>query len=114
MEDPVQLAQMSQDDLYESLGKHLTMRQAFPLTKPQQVERGKQWFTAKLTTLRTNICPKVPQILTKDSDEKTLILSIGDIIATVVIGVPPLVVSALIVKIGVKTFCQGPPVQSAK
>ena len=107
MDDPVQLLQLTEDDLFESLGKHLTARQAFPLTKLQMVERGKQWFTAKLALFRTNICPKVPQILTQDSDEKTVILSIADIIANAVIGAPPIMVAALIVKIGVKNLCQG-------
>lgn len=114
MKDQIQLAQLSEDDLYASLGQHLTARQAFPLTKPQQIQRGQQWFTAKLATFRTSVCPELPRILAEDSDEKTLILSIGDIIATAVIGVPPLVVSALIVKIGVKTLCPGSTAQTPK
>jgi hypothetical protein len=114
VDDLIQLMQLTEDELFESLGKHLTARQAFPLSKSQMVERGKQWFTAKLVLFRTHICPKVPQILAQDSDEKTVILSIADIIANSVIGVPPLMVAALIVKIGVKTLCQESPMQSPK
>jgi hypothetical protein len=114
VDDPLQLLQLTEDELFESLGRHLTARQAFPLTKSQMVERGQQWFKAKMALFRTYICPKVPQILAQDSDEKTVILSIADIIANAVIGVPPLMVAALIVKIGVKTFCQGSPAQSPK
>ncbi|MDJ0646887.1 MAG: hypothetical protein QNJ57_12970 [Flavobacteriaceae bacterium] len=73
---------------------------------------GNSWFLKYKKRIKSEICVKWDfcEKLKSETykDNVTLIASIGDIIAGIFIGVPPFVVSTLLVKSGLTKFCACP------
>ena len=104
------LIDKSEAELYETLGKELTSKQAFPLSGAEALGRGKAWFNAHLTAFRSVICSESSfKFLTEENDTKTAMIAVAELIAKVTTGVAPVTVAALLVKIGVKKICQNRP-----
>jgi hypothetical protein len=97
---------LNKEELFELIGKDLTARQAFPLSKDELAERGKNWFIAKIDTFRDVLCSnKNKKYLVEDSGTKTAVLAISDLLASVCFGVSPVTVAAILLKIGIRNLC---------
>jgi hypothetical protein len=97
------------DEMYLEIGKQLVGEHdaALPLTHSQYIERGKKWFEKKISTFQETICNNEPikKVFTENSEEKALIMAIADLIASATMGVSPITVATLVVKIGADKFC---------
>ena len=98
------------DDLYSIIG---TLSHPGVSFHPKgQISAGKDYFHSIHDRLTTTIChdwdmcTKISDPRWQDSVQLTSV--IGDLISTIAVGVPPLTISSLIIKIGVRTFCNCP------
>jgi len=96
----------SQEQLLEIIGQELLGSSGLSFDSDQLITFGRNWFEKQLPHLRENVCTNiVTQHLLKNTDEVILIGAIVDIISSVCVGVTPATVATLIVKIGLKEFC---------
>ena len=103
------LLNASTEELFELLGRDLAGRQAFPLSSEELVEQAKGWFSAQTKTIQAAICtPSIAKIFVAECDERELLLGLADILVEKQFGVAPLTLSALVLKIGLKKFCNWP------
>jgi hypothetical protein len=104
-----QLLNASTDELFELLGRDLVGKQAFPLSSEELIERAKGWFSAQTGRIQAVICtPSVAEGFIVDSDERKLMLALADLLLKAHFGVGPVTLSSLVVKIGLKKFCNWP------
>lgn len=82
--------------------------------EPSQEERrlkGESWFEVNRQKLKEAVCEneKLLVAISKvgSDDQVSLGLLIADAITSITIGVPPVFIAALIVKIGVNSLCNG-------
>jgi hypothetical protein len=99
------LLQLKEDDLYALIGDDLAGPQAFPLTQSELIERGQAWFNANLDRLRAVVCPHAKQ-LTEETEARSALIAVADLLAGVILHVAPVKVAALILKVGVKKLCR--------
>ena len=103
------LLNASTDELFELLGRDLVGQQAFPLSPEELIERAQGWFSAQSATIQAAICsPSVAESFVAQSDERQLLLVLADILFKANLGVAPLTLSAFVLKIGLKKFCNWP------
>jgi hypothetical protein len=103
--------QLDETDLFSVVGVYA----AAPGTcfSPQgQIETGKTAFEKLRASLKSKLCDEwdLCSKLKEDryNDPINLIAAIGDAIAGLTIGVPPLVISTLIFKMGIRQLCEAP------
>lgn len=102
------LKDLSADELFFELGGSLIGRQAAPVPEDEQRSTGRRWFEAKRELLQSIICnsEKVRRQHERLAAEgTTVIAAIADLVSGVCVGVSPFVVSALVVKHGLDSFC---------
>jgi hypothetical protein len=72
-------------------------------------EFGKKWIDANKKALQDRICKsdQIEKIIRKvgDNDELSAGLIICDLVSSLLISIPPFFISALLMKIGIKKFC---------
>jgi hypothetical protein len=100
---------LGESELLQSLGEQVTGLQAFPLQPEELAERGARWLKAKTTYLQECICsaPQVRSFATNDKDKDVVAVAIevAKLLAGLVLPVNPVTLAVLIVKGGLKTFC---------
>jgi hypothetical protein len=107
-------SELSEYELFTIVGENLIsddkMGDFNVLNSPEKLyQLGKKWFLSNINDLQSKICnSKIIAELTSEqnSNKKELIIAIGDVIAGITIGFPPLLIANLIVKIGVEQFCR--------
>ncbi len=101
----------SEDDLAAIIGYVLNQNKlnASPEGKQRLIERGRLWIDANFSKLKPRICKnsRVKEFVESGKDSNIeLCMIIADAIATQVTIVPPLTISAWIIKKGVKKICE--------
>lgn len=97
--------------LYFDIGEQLSHSEAFlvPLSPKNYVKASRIWMEEKIGDFRELICPsQIVQAVLVDQDNQdleALVLAIADLVAGVCLGVSPVTVSVLLVKIGLKKLC---------
>jgi len=82
-----------------------------PLDKNSLIEIGKKWLLSKETRLRSIVCgnPRLTAYLVEANpqrqDQETGALLIADLIVTVCGGIPAIYVAVLLIKIGLRSWC---------
>ncbi len=75
-----------------------------------QIEAGKKKFKEIEELLYQKICIEwkfYEHLDNQDFQDKvSFIASLGDVITTLAVGIPPFIISTLIVKIGIRKFCR--------
>jgi hypothetical protein len=101
------------EELYAAIGFSLlkTKMGVSPLSQSELAGKGKDWFNSRVSTFKSFVCENdefQERIKSIDqSDEAKLCLMLADIIAQSCVGVPPVCISALILKVGLTRFCDG-------
>ena len=101
--------QLDEDALYSLIPPHLPEYRGAVFMTPGQIEAGKKEFEKRTVTLRErlckewNLCAKIKDPSVDDAVK--LVVTIGDVIAIHTGGIPPFLVSSLLVKIGLRRFC---------
>jgi len=110
-EDLAIALEKSCDDLYIDLGRDLFSSQkgALPLPIKRYKEAAKQWYIDNHAQLKKKICSDERVInYINDAKSKNRVLlgsAILDLISSIVTGVSPVTVTALIVNEGIESFC---------
>ena len=98
----------SENDLLAMLGADLTSKQALPLQPAQLIERGQRWLMAQYSDLQSFVCASdnIKTFALAKNDDAEIVVEIAKLIAGIVLPVNPIIVSVLIVKRGLKSFCE--------
>jgi hypothetical protein len=101
---------MDEEQLYAILPSYIPEYRGTLFAPNRQVMVGKELFHEMQGDLQKvlcedwHLCDKID--LPKWDDSVTLVATIGDLIATHVVGtIPPFVIATLLVKIGLRAFC---------
>ena len=95
------------DELFDSIGKEILSNDlhASPPDKKKNIKLGMNWFEMKKSDFNQVICTDNNALGKITSDETLLVSAISDLIAGICIGVTPMTVAYLIVKIGLGRLC---------
>jgi hypothetical protein len=101
------------DTLLATIGYHISNAElgVAPNDKQTLIEKGRLWLQNHTTELQEQICSntKVQSLLRVGDDENNdvheLIIVVIDIIAAIYVGVPAVSVAVLLVKIGLRRWC---------
>lgn len=70
-------------------------------------ERGRRLFYNIRDEIEKIVCPQQEALLKKSNgDHVLLIITIADVLAAAQIGFPPLIISAIVTRIGIKNLCK--------
>jgi len=112
LNDPELVLQLTEEQRLILIGYSASMSElgAAPKGEHELKKRGETWFNTFILNIKPYICESERIIklrtLVEDQNEVQLCLTIADIIVTAVGStIPPFVVSAQIVKIGLKNIC---------
>ncbi len=96
------------DDIFELMGQELSAEEApaFPISRSEAIKRAKKWYYERIGKIGKAICEDSNiRSLVENNDTKNLIIAVSDLIASICIGVSPIAVSYLLVKLGLKSLC---------
>jgi len=98
---------LTQDQLFIILGKELSSNLVLPLDNDELKERGKIWFERMTFSFKTKICQSSFILsITEEHDTAKLITGIADLIVSILPPhIAPFTVASIILKIGLKKFC---------
>lgn len=105
-----QLLEMGEDELYATIPMYIPEYEDSVFSPQKRVEVGRNTFRAyqdKLTKIiceEWNFCERINK--SDWSDTVDLVAAIADVIATAVSGIPPFIIGTLLVKIGIRKFCE--------
>ena len=101
MENINNLLKLSEEELYKQLGDALPATRSFG----NLTDKGKRWIKNNKTNLAELICPKYKNLKRKTEVETIteIAATLGDVLAG---GIPVFIVAALIVKLGLNSFCK--------
>lgn len=99
----------SVDDLFVEIAKETTGAGLLPEDRTEQVRVGKHRFQAIKELVVSKVChQQVRSTLGAESDPIKLAAAIGDVLCSMLTGIPLVIVSMLIAKIGLDAFCPKP------
>jgi hypothetical protein len=98
------------DTLYALLDLARSSEEAVLYAPGLEVERGKRQLLELVPTLRRSICQDWGYCSKRNEpdlqDNITVIAAVSDVIATAVIGFPPVLIATILVKKGLTAFCR--------
>jgi len=102
----------SYDDLLTRLGQELVGTGVRPQPRETLIEHAKQYLSTQADELRQAVCSNdaVQEVLSipQSADRQLqLVTAVSDVLATILIGIPPFTIAVLIVRVGLDTFCAG-------
>ncbi|VAW56389.1 hypothetical protein MNBD_GAMMA07-2733 [hydrothermal vent metagenome] len=108
--DIKEIASLNSNEIYELIGRELSESMELGETEPEEYQdRGKRWIKKYKDQLQKTICGGfVAETILNEKrqwDQVLLIASITDLIATLSIGVSPVVIATLLVKEGIEQLC---------
>lgn len=75
-----------------------------------QVSAGKRLFESMQSSIRARLCEEWALCAKIDhpsfKDATNIVVVIGDVLSTTISGIPPFLVASLLVKIGLRKFCE--------
>jgi len=104
------LVGLTEDELYVIAGRYVARGRmmATPPEKSTLKNFGKSRMRELMPEIQSRVCKneRLIEIAKKETDERTLIVSVLDVLSTLITGgVPLVVISALIIKIGLNRLC---------
>jgi hypothetical protein len=103
---------LDEDLLFSLIPQHLPEYEGTYFSPDGQRDAGRRWFEAIRGSLEQKVCHEWRMCRRigdpEFADATTLVLVIGDAVSTKVAGVPPVLVAAIIVRMGVRRFCRCP------
>jgi hypothetical protein len=100
---------LEEEDLYSILGAY-SAPPGTVFAPSGQIKAGRRYFSSIRDHLHQKICGEW-NLCAKIADPRwddgvQLAAALGDVVSTVAVGVPPLTIASLIVKIGARSFCR--------
>ena len=103
---------LDEEHLYSLIPPYLSEYDGTVFSPEGQEEAGRTWFAAMRPRLEQKVCIEwqiCERIDDPDfEDAAKVVVVLGDALTTVVAGVPPVLVSSIIVRIGLRRFCNCP------
>jgi|KBSMisStaDraftv2_1062788.scaffolds.fasta_scaffold65980_1 hypothetical protein len=100
---------MTEDDLFSLIPQHLPEYSETRFSPDGQVAAGRSFFEAHLPALHEHVCIRWRYCERRHDpdlqDTVTLVTTIADVIASIAGGVPPFMLSALLVKKSLNVVC---------
>lgn len=105
---------LSENDLLELIGADIAKSEknmaVLPLSKEKLVAIGKEWYALNREALRNILCAN-ESVRSAFADDRTkirdIVLLLCDVVAGHCVGVSPIYVSYLVVKLGLDSLCEG-------
>ena len=100
---------LDEDGLYGLIAFYATEHERTAFSPEGEVAAGRRVFQQMRAQLHQclcvewNLCQKLEDAALKDTTN--LVVVLGDALSTAVVGVPPILIASLLVKIGVRVFC---------
>jgi hypothetical protein len=96
----------SDDELYRMIGAEVSGLAGRHTDDEALVERGRRWFELKLPQLRDAICGNVAiTTLIKNGDEAQLATAVVDVVTALSLGVSPVTIVTLLIRMGLTRLC---------
>jgi hypothetical protein len=103
---------LDEEQLFSLLPPYLSEYADTSFSPDGQREAGRSWFEAARGSLEQQLCQEwqMCRMLGEPEfdDTTNLVIVIGDAIASKAAGIPPVLVGAIIARIGVRRFCNCP------
>lgn len=100
------LLEYSEEDLFAVIGHSVSPSKNLIPDIPALVKAGRAWFDAQKDDLRTRICIEdVRRLGDSANDDVALIVAMADLIAAITGHVSPFTVSVIILRVGLRNFC---------
>jgi hypothetical protein len=97
---------MSEDELYAELARTTVGAEMLPQKLQDLIDLGKLRFQTAKKAITGKICrPAVRKALKAERDSEKLAVAIGEILSTAALGIPIVLISSLVVKIGLDALC---------
>lgn len=100
---------LDEDDLYSLIPAYCEKYKGTAFSPCGQEEAGKKEFQALIKPLYNQVCQQWGLCQKIDepvfADNVNLVVAIADFIAPIVIGFPPFVIASILVKMGLRKFC---------
>jgi hypothetical protein len=99
---------LPEDELYRRLAQDALGPQALPMDPRDLLDRGKRIFTAQRTTVQNAVChnSRLRSYAEGPSDQVSLAIEVLNVVASLFLPFSPVTLCALLVKMGLKNFCQ--------
>lgn len=98
--------------LYSLIPPYLPEYRGTLFTFNGQIEAGRKKFRAMQQQLYVIICKEWELCKKIDDDvsqdKYNLVIAIGDVISTIAVGIPPCLIASILVKMGLREFCNCP------
>jgi hypothetical protein len=101
------LLDRSETELLAELGSALLGRGAVPASIDVRVTAARGWLTENAEALKRNVCTdRIRALIHADAGAVALTVALGDLLMDQFAHVAPVTLAALIVRMGVDTYCQ--------
>lgn len=105
------LLKLNEDELLTEVGRALASRDAGARqpTEGELFDRGDRWWNGFIAKLCSFVCQHRDRLAElQGTDERLFVLTVADLVSSATLGVPPFVVGALFLRIGIKRICPQP------
>jgi len=100
---------LDENMLYSLVPPYLAEYEGTVFTVQGQIDAGREKFQMLRPRLRVKICEEWELCKRIDDpilqDEVNLVIAIADILSTITTGIPPFLVASILVRIGLRNFC---------
>ena len=98
-----------EDELFYMLGKDYlkSTENMLPFSRKEVVKMGKSWFKSNNEKIKKVICQDDVFLTLVDQNDRILLLTaISDLISGIVLNVSPFTLANIILKMGIKNYCE--------
>ena len=103
---------LDENMLYSLIPPYFPEYEGTLFTMEGQIDAGREKFQTLRPRLRVKICEEWELCKKIDDsilqDEVNLVIAIADILSTITTGIPPFLVASILVRIGLRNFCNCP------
>lgn len=100
---------LDEEQLYSLIPPYMTEYDSILFSPTGQINAGKRAFQSFDQQLKETLCKEWKLCKKLDDpvyqDTVSLVVVIGDALSTAIVGIPPILIASILVKIGVRTFC---------
>ena len=108
IQEIVSTLSLKEEEIFEKIGIEASSVQgAFPPSKQELIAIGKRWWTYHKEQLTNSICDsEAVKKAYNSSDELAVLAAVLDLISGIAIGISPITVAVLLVKLGIDKTCK--------
>jgi hypothetical protein len=106
LDEAKRLLSKNEDELLADLGSDLLGRGATPPSIDVRLKAARGWLKDNAARIKGIVCTKrVQKLVQEDAGPTEVCVALGDLLLDQFAGIAPLSLAALVVKIGVRSYC---------